>query len=123
MPVMSSSSPTARRVRRAGALILVAAALGVCTRIGSTAGPRFYPDDPIAREPESQDASKAQPYFMGSLLIYCFLVRFTGGLPFPAAVARHRQPAPAVARKFALPVLVALVEDRHGSGPKSFSHR
>jgi hypothetical protein len=28
----------------------------------STKGPRFYPDDPIAREPESQDASKAQPY-------------------------------------------------------------
>jgi len=25
-------------------------------------GPRFYPDDPIAREPESQDASKTAPY-------------------------------------------------------------
>ena len=30
-------------------------------------GPHFYPDDPIAREPESQDASKAQPYEIGSL--------------------------------------------------------
>jgi hypothetical protein len=28
----------------------------------STQSPRFYPDDPIAREPESQDASQAQPY-------------------------------------------------------------
>ena len=28
----------------------------------STQAPRFYPDDPIAREPESQDASKAAPY-------------------------------------------------------------
>jgi hypothetical protein len=28
----------------------------------ATQGPRFYPDDPIAREPESQDASKAAPY-------------------------------------------------------------
>ena len=28
----------------------------------STQSPRFYPDDPIAREPESQDASKAAAY-------------------------------------------------------------
>ena len=28
----------------------------------STQSPRFYPDDPIAREPESQDASKAAPF-------------------------------------------------------------
>ena len=27
--------------------------------------PHFYDDDPIAREPESQDASKAQPYEIG----------------------------------------------------------
>src|SRR5262245_49148852 len=33
----------------------------------STKGPHFYPDDPIAREPESQDASKAQSYDIGSL--------------------------------------------------------
>ena len=42
--------------------------VGVIAALGLTAGalsqqkPRFYPDDPIAREPESQDASKAQPY-------------------------------------------------------------
>ena len=38
------------------------AALGLLASAVSTQGPRFYPDDPIAREPESQDASKAQPY-------------------------------------------------------------
>ena len=38
------------------------AALGSSPARVSTQGPHFYPDDPIAREPESQDASKAQPY-------------------------------------------------------------
>lgn len=32
-----------------------------------SAGPRFYPDDPIWREPESQDASGAQPWEIGLL--------------------------------------------------------
>ena len=27
----------------------------------STQTPRYFPDDPISREPESQDATKAQP--------------------------------------------------------------
>ena len=53
--------------RRASGLLLVVGALGLCGRAVSTNGLHFYPDDPIAREPESQDASKAQPYFMGSL--------------------------------------------------------
>jgi len=53
--------------RRTGRLLLVAAALVVGTRAVSTDRPQFYPDDPIAREPESQDASKARPYFIGSL--------------------------------------------------------
>jgi hypothetical protein len=63
MSIASFSSPA----RRASRSILLAAALAMCARAVSTTGPRFYPDDPIAREPESQDASKAQPYFMGSL--------------------------------------------------------
>jgi hypothetical protein len=42
-------------------------ALGLSTAPVSTTAPRFYPDDPIARDPESQDASKAQPYDIGSL--------------------------------------------------------
>ena len=47
--------------------ILVAAAFGLLASTVSTKGPHFYPDDPIAREPESQDASKAQEYEIGSL--------------------------------------------------------
>src|SRR5215212_4419732 len=61
---ISSSAPSARR---AGGVILLVAALAMCGRVASTTAPHFYPDDPIAREPESQDASKVQPYFIGSL--------------------------------------------------------
>jgi hypothetical protein len=46
-------------------LILLFAALGASAV--STNGPRFYADDPIAREPESQDASGAQPYEITSM--------------------------------------------------------
>ncbi len=53
--------------RRAGCVLLVFAALGVGVRTVATKGLHFYPDDPIARDPESQDASKAQPYFIGSM--------------------------------------------------------
>jgi hypothetical protein len=62
--VMSRSS-LASLARRGSVLILLTVALGVCHV--STSSPHFYSDDPIAREPESQDASKAQPYFIGSL--------------------------------------------------------
>jgi hypothetical protein len=63
MAIMSFVS----NARRACGAILLVAALGLCARAVSTQHPRFYPDDPIAREPESQDASKAKPYFMGSM--------------------------------------------------------
>jgi hypothetical protein len=47
------------RTRR---LILAAAFLGATASTPAlTTAPRFYDDDPIAREPESQDASKAVP--------------------------------------------------------------
>ena len=62
-----SQSSFRSQARRASRLILVVGALATCARAVSTKGPRFYPDDPIAREPESQDAGKAQPYFIGSL--------------------------------------------------------
>jgi hypothetical protein len=42
--------------------MLSAASIGLFASVVSTQGPRFYPDDPIARAPESQDASKAAPY-------------------------------------------------------------
>ena len=38
----------------------LAATLALWTGAASTQSPRFYPDDPIAREPESQDAKKAR---------------------------------------------------------------
>ena len=50
-----------------GRLILVAATFGLLTSTVSTKAPHFYPDDPITRAPESQDASKAQEYEIGSL--------------------------------------------------------
>ena len=48
-------------------LVLAAAVLGLFAAAVSTQAPRFYDDDPISREPESQDASKAQPYSIQQL--------------------------------------------------------
>jgi hypothetical protein len=42
-------------------LALIAATLALLAAAVSTQTRRFYDDDPISREPESQDASKAQP--------------------------------------------------------------
>jgi hypothetical protein len=57
------------RHRRPRALaICLAAAASLLTFVpASTAPPRFYADDPIAREPESQDASHAEPVDIGLL--------------------------------------------------------
>ncbi|HEX7136538.1 MAG TPA: hypothetical protein VF219_01755 [Vicinamibacterales bacterium] len=45
-----------------GRLTILAAMLaGLAVVPALTAGPKFYPDDPIARDPESRDASKAVP--------------------------------------------------------------
>ena len=63
---VSRSSVRACRVAPAR-LVLVAAALVLWGSPVSTQTPRFYPDDPIAREPESQDASRAKPYEIESL--------------------------------------------------------
>jgi hypothetical protein len=57
-----TSSRLSTRVRHGAALALSAAAIGLFSAGASMQGPRFYPDDPIAREPESQDASKAAPF-------------------------------------------------------------
>jgi hypothetical protein len=54
----SFSSP----VRRAALVAVPVVALALFASPASTQRPRFYSDDPIAREPESQDASKAQPF-------------------------------------------------------------
>ncbi len=50
------------RSRRAALLGSIVVTIGLFTSGASTQSPRFYPDDPIAREPESQDASKAAAY-------------------------------------------------------------
>ena len=64
------------RARRAASLGLMAGAIALFTAAPSTQGPRFYPDDPIAREPESQDASKAAPYEQSQMyeLVYNLFV-------------------------------------------------
>jgi len=49
---------------RSGVFLTIALALYALTNV-STVNPRFYDDDPISREPESQDASGAQPEEIG----------------------------------------------------------
>jgi len=48
-------------------VVVVFCTLGLLRAVVSSQGLHFYSDDPIAREPESQDASKAQSYDIGSL--------------------------------------------------------
>jgi hypothetical protein len=64
MFTISFASRAFRGVVRITALL---AATFVLTSAVSTRAPRFYDDDPIAREPESRDASKAQPYEIPSM--------------------------------------------------------
>jgi hypothetical protein len=57
------STRLSARVRRAALVAATASAATLFFATGaSMQAPRFYPDDPIAREPESQDASKTTPY-------------------------------------------------------------
>ena len=65
--MLPSSFSTSTRGRLITRLFLVIGLPAIFIGVPSGATPHFYPDDPIAREPESQDASKAQPYFRGSL--------------------------------------------------------
>ena len=58
MPISTLSS----RARRPRLLAVSVAAVTWLVTSVSSQQPRFYPDDPIAREPESQDASKTAPY-------------------------------------------------------------
>ena len=67
------------RARRAGVLILLRRHLGLFASVVATQGPRFYPDDPIAREPESQDASKAAPYDLGQIYELLYNLFVTSG--------------------------------------------
>ena len=53
--------------RPAAVALATSAVLLVAAAVVTTQGQRFYPDDPIAREPETQDAAKAQPYDMSAM--------------------------------------------------------
>jgi hypothetical protein len=64
------SSPTVRRLLVAAVFVLAAA--GLFTRPVTTQTPRYFDDDPIARVPETQDASKAQPYEVETLYEMAF---------------------------------------------------
>ena len=56
------NSTLSTRLRRAALVVASAGAVSLFSSGASTQAPRFYPDDPIAREPESRDASKAAPF-------------------------------------------------------------
>jgi hypothetical protein len=43
-------------------IAIMVATVALCATATSGQAPRYFPDDPIAREPESQDASKAAPF-------------------------------------------------------------
>ena len=62
MPTLLNS-----RRRPSGPALLLVAAIVSCAQAVFTKPPHFYPDDPIAREPEPYDASKAQPYSLGNM--------------------------------------------------------
>jgi hypothetical protein len=64
---MLTQSFTTRALRSATSLAALVAALGLMADVVSTQKRRFYDDDPIAREPESQDASKVEPHFVQQL--------------------------------------------------------
>jgi hypothetical protein len=73
------SSPFAIRARRAAFFALSVGALSFFASTASTQGPRFYPDDPIAREPESQDASKAAPFEQSEMYELLYNLFVTSG--------------------------------------------
>ena len=53
------ASMLSSQARRVAALVLSIGAVAFFATVASMQGPRFYPDDPIARAPESQNAANA----------------------------------------------------------------
>jgi hypothetical protein len=68
------TSPTF--IRRAALVAISAGAISLFAPAASTQTPRFYPDDPIAREPETQDAAKAAEFEQSQMyeLVYNLFV-------------------------------------------------
>ena len=67
------------RARQAAFLVLSVGAISLLSTSAGTQGQRFYPDDPIAREPESQDASKAAPYDQSQMYELMYNLFVTSG--------------------------------------------
>jgi hypothetical protein len=72
------TSRLSSHARRFGLLVL-SASLGLFATGVSTQTVRFYSDDPIAREPESQDASKAAPYEQSQIYELIYNLFITSG--------------------------------------------
>jgi hypothetical protein len=60
-------------------LILLFVAFGTLAITVSTKGPRFYVDDPVSREPDSQDASGVKPYNITSMYEMVYNLFITSG--------------------------------------------
>ena len=73
------TSTLSTAARRLTLVALSAGAIGLFGTAASTQRPRFYPDDPIAREPESQDASKAAPYDQSQMYELMYNLFVTSG--------------------------------------------
>jgi hypothetical protein len=67
------------RIRVAAAVGLLTAVVALTATVSTQQGPRFYADDPIAREPESQDASKATPFDINTLYEISYNLFVTSG--------------------------------------------
>ena len=73
-PLSTRISLTAVRL-----LCVAVASLVLLTGRASTQTRHFYDDDPITRDPESQDASKAQPYNIEQLYEQVYALFVTSG--------------------------------------------
>ncbi len=67
------------RARRRAAVVLSLGAIGLLSTGVGTQTPRFYPDDPITREPESQDASKTAEYEQSEMYELLYNLFVTSG--------------------------------------------
>src|SRR6187200_1202911 len=61
-------------------LAILVATVAMCVAVTSGQTPRYFPDDPIAREPESQDASKAAPFEQSQMYELLHNLFVTSGL-------------------------------------------
>jgi hypothetical protein len=77
-PLRASTRLSNRPRHRVGAALALVAALLALAPV-ATDSPRFYRDDPIAREPESRDASGARPVDIGLMFELSYNLFVTSG--------------------------------------------